>query len=216
MKKMLILAVIVSLATGSLFANEAVLIDFGLLTADMTIGEGDTPNQNRATLVDFGNVRFAGSFTEQQRALMRTSLGVENWDVDLAPSSRTVIARSRSFVRQADSRRFGPVLGVRVHFPTENFHSWALVRPPFEIPAFAPAVDVADDGTITPAANGGPSQFEGGLGVVHNVATVRAVAVNVFGMNFPHSLSVVLYDGAGNRRVLPMGNLNFDGWAELR
>jgi len=219
MKKMLILAVIASLVAGSLFANEAVLIDFNLLTADMRIGddEDDTPNENRATLMDFSNVRFAGSFTEEQRRMLRTSLAIENWEVELAPSSRTVANKTRSFTRQTESRRFGPVMGVRVHFPLEPFNSWALVRPPFEIPAFEPAADIQDDGTIEPAENGdGTTRFENGFGVVKNVGTIRALAVNVYGLNFPHSLSVVLIDGNGNRRSVPLGPLNFDGWAELR
>jgi len=217
MKKMLILVAIASLVVGSLFANEAVLIDFNLLAADMTIGDAEAPNQNRATLMDFANVRFAGSFTEEQRQMMRSSLAIENWEVDLAPSARTLFNVSRSFTREAESRRFGTVLGARVHFPLEPFHSWALIRPPFEIPAFEPAADIQDDGTIEPAVNGdGTTRFENGLGVVRNVATIRSLAVNVYGLNFPHSLNVILLDHNGNRRSIPMGPLNFDGWAELR
>jgi len=218
MKKMLILVVAASLAIGSLFAHESVLIDFGLLAADMTIGDSDEPNQNRATLMDFSNVRWAGAFTEEQRMMMRTSLAIENWEVDLAPSARTITNVTRSFTREAPSRRFGTVMGVRVHFPLEAFNSWALVRPPFEIPAFEPAADIQDDGTIEPAANGNANgtRFENGFGVVKNVATIRSLAVNVYGMNFPHSLNVILLDHNGNRRSVPMGPLNFDGWAELR
>jgi len=221
MKKMLILVVAASLAAGSLFANEAVLIDFGQLTADMRISDSDdgddTPNQNRATLMDFSNVRFAGSFTEEQRGFMRTSLAIANWEVELAPSARTTANAVRSFTREAPSARFGTVMGVRVHFPVGPFHSWARIIPPFEIPAFESAADVADDGTITPAAeNDGTTRFENGHGVVTNVATIRSLATNVYGMNFPHSLSVILIDNNGNSRNIPLGNLEFDGWAEVR
>jgi len=216
MKKMLILLVVASLVAGSLLANESVLIDFGLLTADIQVGDGDGPDQNRATLMDFSNVRFAGSFTEEQRGFMRTSLAIENWEVDLAPSARTLANMSRSFTREAESRRFGPVMGVRVHFPLEAFNSWAHIRPPFEIPAFELS-EVQDDGTIVQNGNVNGTRFaDNGLGVVTNVGIIRALAVNVYGMNFPHSLSVVLLDQDGNRRSVPMGNLQFDGWAELR
>jgi len=219
MKKMLILVVIASLVAGSLFANEAVLIDFGLLAADYRVGaeddEDDTPNENRATLMDFSNVRFASSFTEEQRRMMRTSLAIENWEVDLAPSARTVFNKTRSFTREAPSRRFGTVMGVRVHFPLDPFHSWALVRPPFEIPAFEPFGE-DDEAAANGNGNGNGTRFENGFGVVKNVGTIRALAVNVYGMNFPHSLNVVLIDNNGNRRSVPMGPLNFDGWAELR
>ena len=193
MKKMLILAVIVSLAAGSLFAQqqqgEAVLIDFTRLVA------GDD-GENADTLVDFSTARYPD---------MTTSLAIGNWDVEIAPSANTVTARSRSLVREAASDRFGTVMGVRVHFPVERFHSWAFVRPPFEIPAF----ETDGDGKV------GPSRFENELGVIHNVATIRSIAVSVFGMNFPHSLNVVILDDAGNRRVVPMGTLNFDDWGVL-
>ncbi|MCL2558809.1 MAG: flagellar filament outer layer protein FlaA, partial [Treponema sp.] len=212
MKKLLILVAIASLAVGSLSANEAVLIDFGLLTADMEVG--DWGAQNRATLMDFSNVRFAGSFTEEQMMMMRTSLAIEKWEVDLAPSARTVTNQARSFTREAPSTRFGTVMGVRVHFPLEPFNSWAHIRPPFEIPAFEASADVQADGTITP--NGDGNRFENGHGLVSNVATIKSLAVNVYGMNFPHSLWVVLIDQDGNRKTVPMGPLNFDGWSELR
>ena len=224
MKKMLILVAIVSLMAGSLFAEEAVLIDFSLLAADIRVPLGpddqdDTPNQNRATMMDFSGGRFGRSFTEEQRRSMRTSLAIENWEVELNSSARTIHNMIRSFTREAPSRQFGTVMGVRVHFPLENFHSMAFVRPPFEIPAFEPPANVSDDGTIEPADeedNGGATRFENGFGVVRNVGTIRSVAVNVYGLNFPHGLSTVLIDGEGNRRTIFMGHLNFDGWGELR
>jgi len=194
MKKMLILAVIVSLAaTGSLFAQnqqgEAVLIDFVRLAAG-------TDGENPDTLVDFSTARFPN---------MTTSLAIGNWDVELAPSANTIGARARSFVREAPSQRFGTVMGVRINFPVERFHSLAAIKPPFEIPAF----EADADGKV------GPSRFQDGLGVVHNVATIRSIAVSVYGMNFPNSLNVVLLDENGNRRVIPMGTLNFDDWGVL-
>jgi len=224
MKKMLILVVIASLVGGSLFANEAVLIDFGLLAADYRVSANgeeeengdDTPNENRATLMDFSNVRFAGSFTEEQRRMMRTSLAIENWEVDLAPSARTIFNATRSFTREASSRRYGTVMGVRVHFPLDPFHSWALVRPPFEIPAFEPREENGENGNGNGNNGNGGTRFENGFGVVKNVGTLRSVAVTVHGMNFPHSLNVVLLDHNGNRRSVPMGNLHFDGWAQLQ
>jgi len=225
MKKMLIFVAIVSLMAGSLFAEEAVLIDFSLLAADIRVplgpnDEDDTPNQNRATMMDYSGIRFGGSFTDEQRRVMRTSLAIENWEVVLASSARTVHNMVRSFTREAPSRQFGTVMGVRVHFPLERFHSTAVVRPPFEIPAFEPPADVSDDGTIEPSDEGdgitGPSRFENGYGVVKNVGTIRSLAVNVYGLNFPHGLSTLVLDGQGNQRSMFMGYLNFDGWGELR
>jgi len=226
MKRMLILVAIVSLVAGSLFAEEAILIDFSKLVADIRVPTGpndneSTPNQNRATMMDYSGIRFGGSFTEEQRKVMRTSLAIENWEILLASSSRTVSNMVLSYTRESASKQWGTVMGVRIHFPLENFNSWAIIKPPFEIPAFEPQADVQDDGTIEPSGDGngitGPSRFEDGFGVVKNVGTIKSIAVNVYGLNFPHGLSTLVIDGiSGTQKSMFMGYLTFDGWGELR
>jgi hypothetical protein len=212
---------------GSLFAEETVLIDFGKLTADIHVSVGpddqdNTPNQNRATMMDFSRVRFGGSFTADQKKVMRTSLAIQNWEVVLASSSRTVTNMVLSYTKEAPSKQWGTVMGVRVHFPVENFNSWAIIQPPFEIPAFEPPANVSDDGTIEATEDGGngitsPSRFEDGYGVIKNVGTIKSVAVNVYGLNFPHGLSTLIIDSSTqSRKTIFMGYLNFDGWGELR
>jgi len=228
MKQMLILVVIAMLA-GPVFAEEGVLIDFSALKADIhvRVSEDDTSgqnNQNRQTMMDYSHVA-GGSFTTQQRAVMKTSLAIENWEIVLASSSRTVGNITQSYTREAPSKQFGTVMGVRVRFPIEPFNSWAIIKPPFEIPAFEPQANIGDDGTITPAEgnNGitGTSRFEaqeaGGAayGVIKNVGVIKSVAVNVYGLNFPHGLSTILIDSQGNSRNIFMGYLLFDGWGEL-
>jgi len=232
MKKMLIL-VVIALLTGPLFADEAVLIDFGMLKADIHVkvsedDDGDTPNQNRQTMMDFSHVA-GGSFTTQQKAVMKTSLAIVNWDVVLASSSRSVENVGLSYTREATSKRYwdgeSVVMGVRVHFPVEPHNSWAIIKPPFEIPAFEPQANVGDDGTIerdeTNDGITGRSRFESqedgepAYGVVKNVATIKQVAVNAYGLNFPHGLSTILIDSQGTQKNVFMGYLNYDGWGEL-
>jgi hypothetical protein len=222
---MLILVVIAMLA-GPLFAEEGVLIDFSLLKADIHVGvsENDTStrlNQNRQTMMDYSHVA-GGSFTTQQKAVMKTSLAIENWEILLASSSRNVENISLSFTREAPSKQFDTVMGVRVHFPIEPHNAWAIVKPPFEIPAFEPRATISDDGTITPEGNGitGKSRFESqedgpAYGVIKNVAVIKSIAVNVYGLNFPHGLSTIIIDSQGNQKNIFMGYLQFDGWGEL-
>jgi hypothetical protein len=170
-------------------------------------------------MMDYANVA-GGSFTTEQKTVMKTSLAIGNWDVVLASSSRTVTNQVLSYTSEAPSKQYGTVMGVRVHFPVEPFNSWALIKPPFEIPAFEPQAEVDDDGNIQPPADGsngitGPSRFEETYGVVKNVGTIKSVAVNAYGLNFPHALSAVLIDSQGNSQTVFMGYLNFDGWGEL-
>jgi hypothetical protein len=221
-------------------ADEAVLIDFSLLKADIV---ADSVNQgkfleNRASMMDF-SVTAGASYTEEQKKQMRTSLAIRNWDILLASSSRNNetqrLSMTAEAVLSADAKQFAgkPVMGFRVRFPVAEYNSWAKVVPPFEIPAFAPKASVDDQGLITAAkdqgsdpANARLSRFEGNydantkittaLGIVKNVGVIKSVAVTVKGLNFPHGLSVILKDSDGNDQVIFLGYLNFDGWKELR
>jgi hypothetical protein len=235
MKKMLILVAIVSLLAGSVIAEEAILIDFGVLEADYVLKMSDddpneTPNQNQRTTMDFSRGRYGGSFTEAQRSVMKTSLAIGQWEVELSSSSRTIANMVNSYTREATSKDYGTVMGVRIHFPLENFNATAIVKPPFEIPAYEFS-EVDGDGTITQGEGvglTGASRFEAdagddgkvdntqpAYGVVKNVGAIKAIAVHVYGLNFPHGLSTILIDNQGNQRKYFMGHLNFDGWGEL-
>jgi hypothetical protein len=89
---------------------------------------------------------------------------------------------------------------------------------------------VEEDGTITASEDfSAPSRFEApaddngkvdntqpAYGVVKNVGTIKSVEVEVYGLNFPHALSVVLIDSTGAEKIIPLGHLNFDGWGKLR
>jgi len=219
MKKMLILVAVVSLVAGALFAEEAVLIDFGLLAADTRVGnnpnyQGDdkTNDQNQRTMMKFSNVRFTGSFTPEQKAAMETSLALQNWEVVLSASSRSVTNMINSYTREATSKQWGKVLGVRVHFPIEAFNASALIKPPFEIPAYEPLGEQGDSNDVSDTK----TKFEEGYGLLKNVGTIKSVAVNVYGLNFPYGLWTNILDDYGNQKSLYMGHLNFDGWGELR
>jgi len=238
MKRMLIL-VVIAMLSGPLFADEAILVDFSLLAADIRVkvsenDESDKPNQNRQTLMDFSHVA-GGSFTKEQKNTMKTSLAIENWEVTLASSARNVGNMSRSYTREATSKeKWGEnvkVMGVRIHFPVEPHHSWAMIKPPFDIPAFEPPAEISDDGEITSSEDQdgitSPSRFESqgkddndkplpAYGVVKNVGIIREVAVNVYGLNFPHSLSVILIDSEGKSRNIFIDFLQFDGWRERK
>ena len=222
MKRIIILIVIASVSAGMLIADEAVLIDFAKLTADIRIkvSESDqesAPNHNRRTIMDYGQVA-GGSFTNAQKSIMKTSLAIVNWDVVFNSSSRTVTNMVNTYTREAPSKQWGTVLGVRVHYPLDPAYSKAVIKPPFEIPAYEPMAEVDDQGNIQESDSDGitgPSRFEEDFGVVKNVGTIRSVAINAYGLNFPHALNVILIDNVGNEKVCFMGYLNYDGWAEL-
>jgi hypothetical protein len=205
MKRIFILGIISMLAVGSLLAKEDVLIDFTKLVADTPAEENNGVDAlNEATTIDTSS-HADNNFTDEQKALMKTSLAIENWVVKLPSSSAGVTNQALSYTKEADSAANGKVMGARIHFPVASWNATATIKPPFEIPAFEPGEE-----------EGGPTKFEGGLGVVKNVGTVKSVAVNVYGLNFPYRLYVLLLDDTGKEQWINMGTLKFEGWAELR
>jgi hypothetical protein len=204
MKRFGILLGILLLAVSfAVTAEESTLIDFAELTADTENGE------NQATLVDFSDKAGPG-YTEEERELMVTSLAIENWNVELASSAQTVENERLSYTLEApvreEAQRFAgqTVMGVRVHFPQMPFNSFAKIKPPFEIPAYAQEEE----------GNGEGNKFDG-YGVVKNVGSLKQVSVNVYGSNYPNGLGVILQDENGRQRILFLDYMDFRGWRTL-
>jgi hypothetical protein len=218
MKRIFVLLAVVVISVGNAFAEKNILIDFTKLVADLDNGE------NRQTSMDYSETTQGNSFTPEQRAQLKTSLLLKNWLVTLASSSQSVTNNALSYVKEATSKGFfdaeTPVMGVRIHFPVEPYNSWALIKPPFEIPAYDFST-VEEDGTITRPADTenqdfyAQSRFEDGYGVLKNVGAIKSFSVRVYGLNFPHSLSIVYENDLGEQKTISMGYLNFDGWQRL-
>ncbi len=227
MKRRFILVAVALLSTIAVaFAEKATLIDFNLLNPDIQVGtDANKIPQNRMTLMDFSAVAGA-TYNDQQKSLMKTSLALDNWEVVLNSSARNVTSVSVSHakaspVQSQEEKNYAgqTLLGVRVNFPTWNSNANATIKPPFDIPSYEPMRQVSDDGQLQePTADDKKlkdSRFEGGYGVVKNVGVIKSIAVDTYGMNFPHALYVLLRDEHNVQSRYFMGYLNFDGWKEL-
>ncbi len=214
------------LAGGIAFADEAVLIDFTQLEADCCADENDNNTQNSHTVMDY-SVTAGATYTDDQKALMKTSLALPEWEVVLNSSAKTVSSLADSRVvaapvkGEADVPFAGSnVMGVRVVFPTWNSNANARIVPPFDIPAYEPLADADENGVrqepTDEQKSSGKTLFEDGYGIVKNVGTIKAIAVTTMGMNYPHALYVHLKDTDNVERRYFMGYLGFDGWKELR
>jgi hypothetical protein len=225
MKRLFVFVVVGLLLGGTaLFADTSTLIDFSALGVDASLGTQTTPTENGRTLIDYSNVAGA-SFSDAEKAIMKSSLALGNWGVELASSARSVANQSVSFTKEATvsaaAKPFNgqdmankKVLGVRVHFPLDPFNSWAMVLPPFDIPAYADKT-AADGITVAPADKGLGAKFEEGYGVVKNVGVLKSLSITVYGSNYPNGLGVVVSDQDGNQQNLFMDYLQFDGWRTL-
>lgn len=169
MKRSFILVVMALFLLGTFaFADEATIIDFTLLDADI-IPESDAEDaemtQHARTIMDFGTTA-GDTFTDEQKELMKTSLSLPNWEVVLNSSARNVTSLSNSVVVSAPVRSEKPnvkggealpvnlpfagknIMGVRIIFPNANVNSNARIVPAFEIPAYEPLRGVSADGYI--------------------------------------------------------------------
>ena len=196
------------------FADTAVLLDFSTIAADMDNGE------HEATLIDFSDTAGTG-FSDEERMQMKSSIAIENWGVILASSSRTATNQRFSQVREvavkADAKKFAneKVMGIRVHFPTDPFNSWAKIAPPFEIPGYMPRTTLQNDGTlVTDTTDKRGAKFDG-FGVVKNTGVIKSISVNLYGSNFPNGFGLVLKDQNNDEHHVFMGYLDFDGWRTL-
>ncbi len=226
MKRRFILVVMALMLVGALaIADEAVIIDFTLLTADIIEDADGNMTKNRRTTMDYARVAGA-SFTEEQKELMKTSLAFADWEIVLNSSARNVTSVTLSQVKAApvsgeSTQPFAgqEVMGVRILFPETPVNSNARIVPAFEIPAFEPMAQVGDDGAVQEPTDedkaSGKTRFEDGYGIVKNVGTIKSLKVTTMGMAFPHSLYVLLKDKNNVEKRYFMGYLNFDGWKEL-
>jgi hypothetical protein len=200
-----ILGLALLLANSGAFAEQAVLIDFSKLTGDAQTG------LHAATVVDYS--RQAGSsYSAEDKATMKISLALANWEVELSSSSRSVENQTQSFVKaspvKADAAKYAgeTVLGVRIHFPSYGVNSYGIIKPPFTIPAYQ---TLEGDQNAKVGA-----QFDN-IGVLKNVGVVKSIQINVLGRNYSNSLSLLLENELGQEQEIFMGYLNFDGWKSL-
>ena len=225
MKKTFILVAMAFLLMGAVaVAEEAIIVDFALLNADIIADPNGKMTQNRRTILDYGKVAGA-SYTDQQKALMRTSLALEQWEVELNSSAQNPLSVATSTIKEAEVRAEGEkfasqrLMGVRILFPEWTNNANAKIKPGFLIPAYEKMAQVDDQGNLQePTAEdkaSGKSRFEDGYGIVRNTGVIKSIAVNTYGMNFPHGLYVLLRDQNNVVKRYFMGYLLFDGWREM-
>jgi hypothetical protein len=182
-------------------------LSMGVLYAQEQDSEGGPK-----VLIDFQNLedteidfsRYPGGIAEGITEL-KVDLSIDNWAVKLAPSSASAENRVLSKCKPVESKKMnGDVMGVRIHFPTAPFNSWARIAPPFDIPFYENAE----------GEEGGGTKFLN-KGVLRNVGTIRSIVARVTGRNFPHSLSITLKTDQDESQEMFLGNLDFEGWRPL-
>lgn len=222
-------------------------------------------NQHMPTLVDYSGVA-GSNFKDDEKALMKVSLSANNWDIVINSSANSVKNRGNSktiewhtnyvpvlkplvTAEEGEAEGEAPaeggadgdaegftVLGVRVHFPLSTFNNWALIKPPFEIPAYDEIwtdelgnVKAEYQEQLQADENGGMifdssilteedkgDKFLNGYGVIRNVADIKTIDLRVYGCQFKNSISILLKDENEIVTEYHMPQyLDFDGWRQI-
>lgn len=128
------------------------------------------------------------------------------------------------------------ILGVRIHYPEWTYNSWALIKPPFEIPAYLDQNvnykgeiyeelynnnSIGRDEYLESIEAGKKNKFSPddtlGYGVVKNVDVIKYLDLRIYGCNFKNSVSILLKDQNEVISEYQMGEyLDFDGWKKIR
>jgi len=216
MKKIGILIVLIFAVFAVASADKETLIDFTILTGDTDVGDRQ---ENGATLIGFAD-KAGASIPADERQNMVISLAIENWKVTLASSSRTVDNMRLSKVITApvsDTAAKYPsdnVMGIRIHFPDQPYNSWAIIEPPFEIPAYEQKSTWDGTQLTVDETDTLRTQFDG-YGVLKNVGTIKSISVNIYGSNYPNGFGILLKDQENNVQNIFIGYLEFDGWKTI-
>ena len=207
--KVLLGIVMLLVLQGYVMAIEEVLIDFSLLTADTP---SDNPLHNSDSLLVFEDLyptTTGFSVSQRERDLVRASLAIPQWTFTFNSSARQPQRIRSSSIRpatvgQSSARHAGQeVLGLRLNFLEGDSHSWALIEPPYTIPRVPQQVISGNDVDFAQR------------GVIDNISDVRSISVEVYGLNYPHSMSVLFEDTDGAIKEYMIGTLGFVGWRTL-
>ena len=125
---------------------------------------------------------------------------LDNWFVELSPSSSNDISMRDSYSKSVNSTEQGNVLGVRVSFPEWTYQGEALIRPKF------PVLPFNNQGEYINLNNG----------VVTNVGKVQSFSMWANGRNFNFTTGVRMIDDIGKIIEFGLGSLRYVGWRKLK
>ncbi len=202
------LVVLISFVASTAFsAVKKTLIDFGTFEQNIA-GVAQKDNQIHdevakgnpdmdLTQYGFPVVRFNGDDWK-----------LDKWKIILASSANTVQNNVLSYSLKAPSKRFGDVLGARIHFIRGPFLSWAMIRPPFKFHPFY------DNGEFV---NQNDSKEENSLvmGLLANVGQIKSLSAWVYGLNYMMQVSTRIKDRNDQIQDFYLGSVYYDGWRKL-
>jgi hypothetical protein len=210
MKKGVLITLVILLSLISSVSFSAVkkaLIDFptfeqnmGVVAdKDVKIHESQVSSNKNMDLTQYGFPQV--NFTKEDWQL-------DKWKIILTSSANTIKNNVLSYTKKVASKRFGEVLGARIHFIEGAFLSWAVIKPPFEFfPYF-------DNGQYVNQADSGEENSLV-MGILVNVGQIKSVSSWVSGLNYQMQTALRIRDRNDTAQDYFLGSLYYDGWRKL-
>ncbi|MGL4563353.1 MAG: flagellar filament outer layer protein FlaA [Brevinema sp.] len=133
---------------------------------------------------------------------------IDNWRITLNSSSTTVKNQKNSVPKNAPSKQYGNVLGVRLQFhPWENSF-WAKISFPYFLsPTYLNGKFISLDDA---------NQNNGlAVGVIANVGQIKNVKSWVYGLNYDYTYGVRILNSVNQLLEFGMGSMLHEGWRRL-
>ncbi|MGL4388329.1 MAG: flagellar filament outer layer protein FlaA [Brevinema sp.] len=133
---------------------------------------------------------------------------IDNWRVILNASATTVKNQKRSITKNAPSKQYGNVLGIRLQFqPWENTF-WAKISLPYFLSAtYLNGSFISEDEANK---NNGLA-----IGVLANVGQIKNIKSWVYGLNYQYDYGVRVLNGMNQMFEYGMGSVFYEGWRRL-
>lgn len=167
-----------------------------------------------------------------QYMISQLDLALENWQVELNSSARTVENIAKSYTKEVFSYNekvgtaaeapYKKYFGFRIHFPTHKYNAYAKIGPAYDIPAFDSRgrpinYSLFDETQGDDKCKADEACVEKSYeGVMHNVQQIKNIVVRVSGRNFPHGFAIRLRDQNDEVSEYFLGYLDFAGWRLLK
>jgi hypothetical protein len=195
------------ISSVSFSAVKKTLIDFPTFEANMgTVVDKD--NKVHEQMIASNSALDLGQYGVPVVKFTADDWKLGQWKITLTSSANTTANKVLSYATKAPSKRFGDVLGARIHFIQGRFLSWATIAPPFD---FFPYYD---DGSYV---NQNDTKEENSLtmGVLVNVGQIKSISTWVYGLNYQMSTAIRMRDRNDAQQDYFMGSLYYDGWRKL-
>ena len=133
---------------------------------------------------------------------------LENWKIELNPSSDIRENKKNSLLKNSPSQQHGNVLGVRLQFKAWENAFWAFVKTPYYFShTYVNGVFVSQDENDQDAGLA--------IGMLANVGQIKNARSWVYGLNYDYTYGVRVLNEKNELKEYGFGSVLHEGWRQV-